>query len=97
MNIKERLLQIKDNIHTIEIGGDTYHYRHVKGSHNTIIMSYKDMEQDAAIFALCLCDEDGGEVFSLDELDSVLSLPSKIIKGVVTAALLGDETKPQGV
>lgn len=97
MSIRDRLLAIKDNIHSVDIGDDKIYFKHIKGSQNNVIMSYKDMEQDAAIFALSACEEDGTQLFSLDELDVVLELPSKVIKAVVTAAILGDEKKPQGV
>ncbi len=96
MSIKERLMAIKNKIHSIEVSGETYHYKHLKQSELQEVGAVKSNEFNAAIFCVCLCEEDGSKVFTLEDLGSILDLPTSIVSKVATAAITGDEKKLQG-
>jgi len=95
-SMKDRLLGLTRKIHSVEIGGDTYYYQHLKVNQRQIVMNYKDLEQDASIFIMGVCDEEGNQLFTLEEMDAVLTLPNNIVAGLVTAIITGDEKKPLG-
>ena len=97
MSLKDKLLSLANKLHSIEVMGTEIFYTKVKQSHNPIIMAIKDpAEQNATIFALCVCEADGTPSFSLDNLDEVKQLPASLITTVVAQALNLDEKKAQG-
>ncbi len=96
MSIKNKLLKIKDKINSVDVMGETLHYKHFKGSHSHLISNGETGDADAMIFALCACEKNGEQMFTVEEIDQVKELPSRIINTISKLALLGDEKKPLG-
>jgi hypothetical protein len=97
MSIRDTLMQLTEKVHKIEAGGVELYFKHLKSSHTTIIMKQKKgTNTDAIIFALCACDENGDPLFTIEELDQIEELPTKLVADVVKAAMSGDAKKPLG-
>lgn len=94
MSIKNRLLKIKDHIHTVEIDGEDYYYKHMTAPLLAVAQGYGE-QTNAAIIAQCACEEDGSSVFTLDELEDIEQLPIRITGKLVEAIVTGNEKKPQ--
>lgn len=94
MSLKEKLLAIKDKIHSFEFSGEKIYYRKVRQAHNKVVTDYdKPQDQNTALCILCLCEEDGQPVFKMEDWDAVQELPANLITEVVKHALLLDEKK----
>jgi len=93
MSIKDRLLKIKNHIHSIDIDGETYHYKLMTASALAIAQSYPNEQVNSAMFVLCTCEEDGSAIFSLEEIGEVESLPVSITGALVNAIINGNEKK----
>ncbi|MGS5466793.1 hypothetical protein ACVD1N_06095 [Vibrio parahaemolyticus] len=93
MSIKERFLQLKEQVNSAEINGDTYYYKRLTG--NVLEQSKKlDEElQGRAAFALCVCEEDGSPIFTLDDLDLIGELPADVVATLVTYIYRGNDAK----
>ena len=93
MSLKDNLLKFVDNIHSTKFWGEQIHYKLFKSSHRAMLKGLDETEQDAMIFALCVCEEDGTPVYTKDDINDVLNLPSKIVTHVVMKAIATDEKK----
>ncbi|GAM77078.1 hypothetical protein JCM19241_5974 [Vibrio ishigakensis] len=96
MNLKEKLLSLKDSVHSVKIGDDTIYFKHLKASHNPVLAKYKDEDTNTVAFILACCDESGSELFTMDDLDDVKQFPRKIVNVVSNASMLGNEKSPLG-
>ncbi|CAH6913807.1 conserved hypothetical protein [Vibrio chagasii] len=97
MNLRERLIELKDKVYSITIGDDKFYYKHFKSSFRPLIKTATDdVKADCLIFALCVCDEKGEQLFSVDEVELISDIPRHIVTSLVVAAISGDEKKQQG-
>lgn len=93
MNLKDKILSMKDKVHSIVIEEETYYYKHFKQYHQDIIQGKKDAELEAAIFSLVLCDVNGEPVFTLEDIEDIKGLPQSLVKAVNYPAITGMNTK----
>ncbi|EPN3956412.1 MULTISPECIES: hypothetical protein [Vibrio harveyi group] len=93
MSIKERFLQLKEQVNSAEINGDTYYYKRLTGR---VLEQSKKLDEEVqgkAAFALCVCEEDGSPIFTLDDLELIDELPVDVVSILITYIYHGNDAK----